>query len=153
VSTTTAASPVSKCGDQQSSTSEATHLVVPACLSSLRKSANGKQPRLAISAERERSDGQVRSRMQEARVALGQELYGDSLKTLGGVRLSLGYSQQQLATAIGTSQPNIARLEAGSINIMWTTGKRLAQALGLTLEQLDGVITATSKLATTTDKS
>ncbi|WP_371327043.1 helix-turn-helix domain-containing protein [Polaromonas sp. YR568] len=91
--------------------------------------------------------------MQEARVALGQELYGGSRATLGGVRLSLGLSQQQLATAIGTSQPNIARLEAGSVNIMWSTGKRLAQALGLTLERLDSVITATAKLSTTTEKS
>jgi transcriptional regulator with XRE-family HTH domain len=90
--------------------------------------------------------------MQEARVALGQELYGGSLATLGGVRLSRGLSQQQLATAIGTSQPAIAKLEAGSVNIMWTTGKRLAQALGLSLEQLDGVISATAKLSTTTDK-
>ena len=85
--------------------------------------------------------------MQDARVILGVEFYADSARTLASVRLSLGYSQQQLATAIGTSQPAIAKLEAGSINIFWDTGKRLAQALGLTLAELDEVITATSKPA------
>lgn len=146
-STTTADSQIPNTDKQQTSTSASVHLVVPDSLSSLPRSAKGKLPRLAVSAALERGDAQVRSRMQDARVILGVEFYADSARTLASVRLSLGYSQQQLATAIGTSQPAIAKLEAGSINIFWDTGKRLAQALGLTLAELDEVITATSKPA------
>lgn len=91
--------------------------------------------------------------MQDARVALGEEFYKDARKTLASVRLSRGYSQQQLASAIGTSQPAIAKLEAGSVNIQWSTGKRLADALGLTLPELDEVLMATSKVLSTTVKA
>lgn len=121
--------------------------------SSLRRSANGKLPRLAVSAARETGNASVRSRMQDARVVLGQEFYGNSPKTLASVRLSRGYSQQQVAVAIGSSQPAIAKFEAGSVNILWDTGRRLAQALGLTLQELDAVLTATAKLHSTTARA
>lgn len=91
--------------------------------------------------------------MQDARVVLGQEFYGNSPKTLASVRLSRGYSQQQVAVAIGSSQPAIAKFEAGSVNILWDTGRRLAQALGLTLQELDAVLTATAKLHSTTARA
>lgn len=84
---------------------------------------------------------------------LGQEFYGESPKTLASVRLSRGFSQQQVASAIGTSQPAIAKIEAGSVNILWATGKRLADALGLNLDQLDTVLMTTSKSSLPTTKA
>jgi DNA-binding XRE family transcriptional regulator len=153
-STTTAVSQIPSIDNQQkSSTRASVQVVVPEALSSLRRSSNGKLPRLVVSATRETGNADVRSRMQEARVVLGREFYGDLPKTLASVRLSRGYSQQQVAAAIGTSQPAIAKLEAGSVNIFWDTGKRLAQALGLSLPELDAVLTATAKLNSTTAKA
>ena len=149
MSTTTPGSCVLVLGEPSPSTAASVHLSAAESLSLLKLSAKGKQPRLVVSAARERSNAQIRSQMQDARVTLGQELYGQSPKTLASVRLSRGYSQQQLATAIGTSQPAIAKLEAGSVNILWTTGKRLAVALGISLPELDEMLIATAKISTT----
>lgn len=74
--------------------------------------------------------------MQEARVALAKELFSDEETTVLKLRLSRGYSQQQLAVAVGTSQSHIAKIEAGALNVYWDTVERLASALGVTLDEL-----------------
>ncbi|MGI8731135.1 MAG: helix-turn-helix transcriptional regulator [Solirubrobacteraceae bacterium] len=44
-------------------------------------------------------------------------------------RLTLGWSQADLAAAAGRSREQIARLEAGACDPTWTTVQRLARAL------------------------
>lgn len=78
--------------------------------------------------------------MEEARVLLGQEMYADMQPSLAALRLSRGYSQQQLANALGTSQSHIAKIEAGLVSIQWETGVRIAGALGITLDELQPLI-------------
>ena len=56
-----------------------------------------------------------------------------SLRTL---RLTAGLSQDELATLMGTSQPQIARLESGRQDIQLSTMKRLADVLKITLHQI-----------------
>lgn len=73
--------------------------------------------------------------MQEARAALATEILADAPISLAKVRLQRGFSQEQLARAIGTSQPHIARIEAGA-SLLWNTAVRLADALGVSLDDL-----------------
>jgi transcriptional regulator with XRE-family HTH domain len=72
--------------------------------------------------------------MQEARVELGLELYGQEQKTIAALRLARGYSQHQLAAAVGSTQPHIAKIEAGFTNIYLATAKNISQALGIGLD-------------------
>lgn len=110
----------------------------------LPRNDRGRLPRKAESALKERVDAQYRSDMQEARVLLGKELYqARSATHLAAIRLSRGFSQQQVADAIGTSQPAIAKIEAGAVNIQRDTMKRLSRVLGITVMELDNALTAT----------
>jgi len=50
--------------------------------------------------------------------------------SLAGKREDLGLSQEVVATRMGTSQPAIARLEAGEVDAKLSTLERYATALG-----------------------
>ena len=56
---------------------------------------------------------------------------------LAALRLRRGLSQKQLADAIGTSQPHIARIEKGRDNVLLATANQLARALGVTLNEVN----------------
>lgn len=64
--------------------------------------------------------------------ALGPEF--EFIETLITARLAAGLTQQQLAEAIGTSQPAIARLEGGQALPNTRTMLRLARALNLVIQ-------------------
>jgi len=51
--------------------------------------------------------------------------------TLKSLRLAAGLSQAQLADAVGTSQPRIARIEAGREEMGLNFARRLAEVLGV----------------------
>lgn len=57
--------------------------------------------------------------------------------TLATLRMRRGWSQKQLAEAIGTSQPHIARIENGRDNVLLATANQLAKALGVTLDEIN----------------
>lgn len=105
-----------------------------------KKSKTGKLPRVVTRAKAEFENTALRSRMQEARVELASELFGDEPLTLVKLRLQLGYSQQQLAALIGTSQSHIANLEAGKIRPLFETVENLADALGVSLDEIRPLI-------------
>lgn len=77
-----------------------------------------------------------RAGLQRARVRLSQALR-DRASPLAVLRLQRGWSQKQLAEAIGTSQPHIARIENGRDNVMLETANQLARALGVSLEEIN----------------
>ena len=83
--------------------------------------------------------------MQEARARLADEMYGDLPNSLSKLRLLRGYSQQQLADAIGTSQSHIAKIETGATNLFWATATRLADALGVKLDELRPLLESSLK--------
>lgn len=74
----------------------------------------------AKSSERRRAYG-------EAREAF------DLAEQLRSARERLGLTQAELATRIGSTQPAIARLEAGGVTPNLNTLRRIASALGLDL--------------------
>lgn len=62
-------------------------------------------------------------------------LYGDQ-KSLAALRLRAGLSQKALAELCGCEQPHISRYESGSTVPSLFAAKRIAVALGVSLDQL-----------------
>ncbi len=62
--------------------------------------------------------------------------------TLRTLRLRKGLSQAQLAVAIGTLQPHIARIERGQADPQLGTCRRIARALDVDLNTLDQALQA-----------
>lgn len=65
--------------------------------------------------------------------------------TLRQLRMSKGYSQEQLAKAMKTSQAHIAKLEAGPADVQLSTLKKLASALQVPLMEVVSVFEAAVK--------
>lgn len=86
--------------------------------------------------------------LEDARRRLAAELSGGSTETVKTFRLKKGWSQTQLADAIGTSQPHIARIERGTENVTIDTCRRLAKALDLDLNTLDKALRCQEAAAT-----
>lgn len=59
---------------------------------------------------------------------------GDTVRTL---RLRKGWSQVQLAAALGTSQSHVARIERGTENLAIETCRKLCAALDVDINTLD----------------
>jgi ribosome-binding protein aMBF1 (putative translation factor) len=57
--------------------------------------------------------------------------------TFRSLRLRRGLSQADLAKRIGTQQSNIARIEAGREDPTMARARKIADALGVTLDELD----------------
>lgn len=74
--------------------------------------------------------------LKEARKWVGTTFYEDR-PGLAQFRLSKGLSQKQLAELAATSQSYISRLEHGGINPKRTTLKKIAAALGVSIQDLD----------------
>lgn len=111
-----------------------------------RLSKNGKLPRTIKSAQKEKADTAFRSRMQEARVKLGADFYSNEHQTLAALRLARGYSQHQLAAAVGSTQPHIAKIESGFTNIYFSTAKNIADALGVSLDNFYAILNSQTEL-------
>lgn len=66
--------------------------------------------------------------------------HADEGETLRTLRLKKGFSQQQLAGAIGTCQADIARMERGADDLSIGTCRKLADALGIDMNALDAAL-------------
>jgi DNA-binding XRE family transcriptional regulator len=73
--------------------------------------------------------------LEEARRSIAARHYRDS-QGLAELRLRKGWSQRRLAEAIGVKQPHIARLESGQNEPSLGTVRKLAAALGATVEEI-----------------
>ena len=93
-----------------------------------------------IAAEREATDANYRARMSQARVALAADLYQGSPPSLMKMRIARGMSQHQLAEAVGTSQPHIAKIESRKVSVYLATAAKIADVLGLSLDEVRGVL-------------
>jgi ribosome-binding protein aMBF1 (putative translation factor) len=89
-----------------------------------------------IVAEFERNP-QMSEELKHARAWIADSVLAGKPATLRTLRLQRGMSQAQLAEAIGTQQPYIARVESGSADLRLDTCRRLAAALGVDLNALD----------------
>jgi DNA-binding XRE family transcriptional regulator len=89
-----------------------------------------------IVAEYER-DPAMKEELRQGRRWLAETVLAGKPVTLGTLRLRKGLSQAQLAAAIGTQQPHIARIENGHADVRLETCRRIAQVLGVDLNTLD----------------
>jgi DNA-binding XRE family transcriptional regulator len=94
-----------------------------------------------IVAEFER-DPAMREELLDARRWVADTVLAGHPVTLRTLRLRKGLSQAQLAEAIGTQQPHIARIERGQADVRLETCRRIAQVLGVDLNTLDQALQA-----------
>lgn len=94
-----------------------------------------------IVAEFER-DPAMREELRDARRWVADTVLAGQPVTLRTLRLRKGLSQAQLAEAIGTQQPHIARIENGHSDLRLDTCRRIAQVLGIDLNTLDQALQA-----------
>lgn len=80
-------------------------------------------------------DENDRTALLEAREEIASDLYGERV-SIASLRLQHGWSQRDLARIIGTQQPHISRLEAGTIDPLLSTLKKLADAFDIPLGEL-----------------
>ncbi len=66
-----------------------------------------------------------------------------SLRGLAAIRLEKGFSQKQLAEAIGTKQPQVSRIEAGHCDPQLSTLKKIADALNVSLDKVASAVLET----------
>lgn len=59
---------------------------------------------------------------------------GEFASILRGLRSEFGLSQRQMAALAGMSQPEIARLESGTVSPTWETAMKLLRAVDARLE-------------------
>lgn len=85
-------------------------------------------------AEDER-DPARRAAIEAGRKIIAERYYKDA-SGLAVLRLKHGWSQRTLADAIGVKQPHIARLEIGQNDPSLGTMRKLAAALGVTIEDI-----------------
>lgn len=105
---------------------------------------SGKLPRRRLAEAKEGTDQRYAARMAVARKDLATEMLEVAPESLATLRLKRGLSQVQLAKKLDTSQPHIARIEAGKTALLWTTATRLADALGVSLDELRSHIEVTA---------
>jgi DNA-binding XRE family transcriptional regulator len=82
-------------------------------------------------------DPASKEELQRGRQWLAKSVLGEQPQSLRVLRLRKGMSQAQLAEAIGTQQPHIARIERGQADVRLETCRRIAQVLGVDLNTLD----------------
>lgn len=88
-----------------------------------------------------------RASIRSARVVLGEALSHDGLAPLAALRLRAGLSQAQVAAMTGIQQPMLSRIENGHVtDLQRSTMRSLADAFGVSLDELDAALTATTAL-------
>jgi ribosome-binding protein aMBF1 (putative translation factor) len=89
------------------------------------------------------TDKRRREHIENARRQVA-ERFPHETRGIAALRMRLGWSQQRLADEIGTSQPHIARIEAGR-DILLDTARRLASALHVSLLDIDAALRASQR--------
>lgn len=82
-------------------------------------------------------DPAMREELLDARRWVADTVLAGKPVTMRTLRLRRGLSQAQLAEAIGTQQPHVARIERGQADPQLDTCRRIAHALGVDLNMLD----------------
>jgi len=90
---------------------------------------------------------QRRAALEQARQWVADSFHGEDGDTVRTLRLRKGWSQTQLATALGTSQSHVARIERGTENLAIETCRRLCVALGINMNTLDEALRRQETLA------
>lgn len=85
-------------------------------------------------------DPAAKAELRRGRQWLAEMVLAGEPPSLRVLRLRRGMSQAQLAAAIGTQQPHVARIERGQSDLRLETCRRIAEALGVDLNTLDAAL-------------
>lgn len=99
------------------------------------------------------SDSSLREELASAGAWVADRFYAGETDTFKTARLRKGYSQAQLGKLIGTSQPHIANLERGQGDFMFSTGEKLCDALGISMNELKSMLDRQRELNSSRDRS
>lgn len=88
-----------------------------------------------------------RAALEEGRKWVTDAFYREDGDTVRTLRLRKGWSQTRLADEIGTSQPHLSRIEAGTENVTIDTCRRLSAALCVDLNALNQALVRQEALA------
>ncbi|WP_178113204.1 MULTISPECIES: helix-turn-helix transcriptional regulator [unclassified Pseudomonas] len=102
--------------------------------------AAAKQTKFSAFMERLERDPAHAKGLSEARSSVADALYPDDGITLKILRLKAGLTQTQLAAALETSQPHIARMEAGRQEPVMSTCRKLSKTLGVSLDIISSAL-------------
>lgn len=140
---------VSASGIAEVTTSDARSCVVLSLEShpKLQVTVPAKHRRMSDIAKTWVKDDSRRKAIEEARQWVGNTFHGEDGDTVRTLRLRKGWSQTQLAEAIGTSQSHVARIERGDQNLAIQTCRRLSDVLGIDMNTLDLALRQQEKLA------
>lgn len=81
-------------------------------------------------------DSRKAKALARARKRLATVVEAKSPMTLSTLRLRQGLSQAVLASRIGNSQPSYSKIEAGRVDVLYSTFEKLVGVLGVTRDQL-----------------
>lgn len=84
--------------------------------------------------------------LSEARSVISDALYPGDDVTLKTLRLKAGLTQTQLAAVLETSQPHVARIEAGRQDPVISTCRKLSKALGASLDVISSALERQAEL-------
>jgi ribosome-binding protein aMBF1 (putative translation factor) len=70
----------------------------------------------------------------------------DKVSGIARLRLHKGWSQMRLSKEVGTSQSYIARLELHHEDVLMSTARRLAAALGVSIDVIDAALQGRTEL-------
>lgn len=99
-----------------------------------------KNKRFGALLDRISKDADLQSEMQSARTWIAEIVSDDDGDTIRSLRLKKGWSQQDLADRLSTTQAQVARIEKGNTDPLRSTCKKIREALGISAEKLDEIM-------------
>ncbi|HCG9610827.1 TPA: helix-turn-helix transcriptional regulator [Vibrio parahaemolyticus] len=88
------------------------------------------------------SDPSLKGDLVDARKEIVELLYQDQKDTLKVLRLQKGWSQADLAKMINTSQPQIAKIESGKVDVQMSTVIKLSKAFEMKVGDMSEILAA-----------
>lgn len=90
--------------------------------------------------DRINNDTDLLSDLQDARAWVADTLLNPEGETIRSLRLKKGWSQQDFADRLSTTQAQVARIEKGNTDPRRSTCKKIREVLGITAEKLDEIM-------------
>ena len=86
------------------------------------------------------SNSNLQEKLKAASTWVSDNFYADAPDSLKKRRIIAGLSQKQLAMILETSQPQIAKIEAGKTDMHYSTCKKLCEALKISPNELFSIV-------------
>ncbi len=128
-------------GNGHTTATAATPGVVVQCEFSVKPTPlSQKNKRFGSLLDRINADDDLRSEMKAARSWVADTFVSQEGDTIRSLRMKNGWSQQDFADRLDSTQAQVARIEKGNTDPRRSTCKKIREALGITAEKLDEIM-------------